>query len=210
MKKTVIFLSVIVFLASFANAQEMKDIKVMDIPSGIEYKGVIQASDTWEDKNGTNYIIISMPGEYVSKKATDQYGTDATSSYIYGYHYVKQGNSYKLLRKITDFELNCEFDLALFYVSGSLEITDLDNDGYNEVSFIYQKTCTSDLSPYDMKLMLLENGNKYPVRGQSAIDYGGGEILGGDKKFGSEFDKAPASFRNFAEKQWNKFKVTKF
>lgn len=195
---------IIAVFVSFGQAQSKKDIRV-EYPDALKHKGIVYAVDKWEDDNGINYILISLPGEYVSKKEKG-YESQEMSSYLYAYHYVKQGSKYVLKRKLQDYVMSCALDLTLYYVHGSIKITDLDNDGIKEVSFVYIKSCRSDVSPHDMRFMLLENGNKYPLRGSTVIKLGGMEE-GGDKKYGTEFTKAPKAFKKFAEKQWNKYKL---
>jgi len=202
-------ISLLILIASFsvipAIAQISSHIELSDLPSGANYEGEAKEIINWTDKNGENYFIITKVEEYVSKKGTDQYENDERTSFLYAYHYIKNGNSIKLSRKITDFVKACEFDIVLFYEKESIEVTDLDEDGIFEVSFIYKLSCTSDLSPFDMKLMLLEDGNKYPIRGTTEVNYGDDYIEKGTKKNGAEFNTAPTAFKKFAEKQWYKF-----
>ncbi len=208
MKKTIFTVLFITFSTVLIYSQEMADIKIMDWPEELEYEGRVVAIDKWEDNNGVNYFIVSKVAEYVSKKATDEYEVDEVSSYLYGYHYIEDGDGYRLSRKVTDYIKDCVYDVVIYFEPYSMEITDLDNDGINEVSYIYKLACISDVSPYDMKLMLLEDGDKYPVRGKSLISYGDDYTEGGNKTFGEEFSNAPKAFKDFAEEQWNKFQLT--
>jgi len=60
--------------------------------------------------------------------------------------------------------------------------------------------CTSDVSPLTLKLMMLEDREKYPIRGTTVVDVGGGQRYGGEKRFGEEFAGAPVAFRDFASR----------
>ncbi len=210
MKKTLLLTAVILLSVFSGFSQDYYDIELSALPNGAKYEGEAKEAITWLDENGENYFIISIVEEYVSRKAENEYDSEEKTSYLYAYHYIDNGSSLKLSRKITDFVKDCEFDVVLFYEPKSIEVTDLDNDEIYEVSFIYMLSCTSDISPYDMKLMLLENGNKYPVRGTTEINYGDDYIEEGTKKLGTEFSSAPKSFKKFAEEQWNKFNSTTF
>jgi len=55
--------------------------------------------------------------------------------------------------------------------------------------------------------MMLENGEKYPIRGDSYADYGF-QIVGGTTKIGDEFTKAPAEFKEFALKKWTDSRIS--
>lgn len=199
----------LVFVSLFVSItfSQSKNIKI-SVPSGLSYKGELLASNSWTDKNGTNYIVISRTKAVVTKKVNAQ--LNEYSQYFFAYHYVKTGSTFKLIRKISDNVQDCPLQIKVKYVEGSLTVTDLDNNAYKEVSFVYQKSCSGDMSPDDMKLMLLENGKKYPVRGTTQLDSNDGLHQGGTKTFGYEFDSAPASFKTFATKQWNKFKKHSF
>ena len=50
---------------------------------------------------------------------------------------------------------------------------------------------------------MLENGNKYIIRGTTSIDKPGIKV-DGSKKVDASFNKAPASFSSHANKVWNK------
>ena len=44
-------------------------------------------------------------------------------------------------------------------------MSDLDKDGYAEITFGYVMNCTTDMSPGTYKLLLLEDADKYILRG---------------------------------------------
>lgn len=208
--KSTLFLQILVFHLYSVFAQNTNEIKLTKIPEQIKYEGIIQASDSWKDKNGMNYFLITITEQKDSVSSDDNFDSHYLTKFLYAYHYVQNGDLFTLSRKITDFIKNCEFDLILYYETGSLSITDLDKNGINEVSFVYKLTCTSDVSPYDMKLIILENGKKYPVRGTGMIKYDEESIFGGEYKLGEEFNQAPAEFKSYAKQKWDKFKIIKF
>jgi hypothetical protein len=79
---------------------------------------------------------------------------------------------------------------------------DLDNDNYGEITFAYIKTCTSDVSPMTLKLLTLENGEKYIIRGSTRIDWGDGDVSGGEKNIDPSFKNGPSVFLSNANKIW--------
>lgn len=108
----------------------------------------------------------------------------------------------KELFKARDFERDCDFDLTLELLEGSVQVTDLDDDGEPEISFAYQLACRSDVSPLTVKLLMYEGSTKYALRGQSRTQVGETEFIGGDFKADPAFDKAPKAFLAFASKRW--------
>lgn len=108
----------------------------------------------------------------------------------------------KELWSAKDFVEACPFDLMLELVEGSVEVTDLNDDGVAEVSFAYLLTCRSDVSPASAKLLLYEGATKYALRGL-AQDMGGGGEFTADPAF----EKGPKAFRTFAEAKWKRLLV---
>jgi len=115
----------------------------------------------------------------------------------------KPGKPKKLIRSIKDGIQRCAFDLVAEYVEAATGLTDLDADGLAELTFAYRTTCTSDVSPLTLKLLVLEQGAKYIVRGSTRVDVGGGERMGGEHQPDAALKKASA-FRAHAEEVWAK------
>jgi len=180
-----------------------------EIPSGVEYKGKIVASARWDDDNGDNILLVT---ETKKKEVPDKKYPEETvfEKELYGYHYILSGSSAKLLWKIQDFEKDCMFDITLEYIPKSLSITDLNNNGIAESTFIYKMTCRGDVSPALFKLMMHENENKYAIRGEGIVktpteSYGTGKM-----NVDKSFNDAPDEFLKYAKEQWNKFKFERF
>lgn len=188
--------------APSGTTDDIKDLKygVSSIPSSVkDYKGTPVAGATWTDANGENVVLVT---ETSVDEKPGPYG-HLLSKELYAYHYIMKDGSGDELWKIQDFVNDCDFDLALSYVPESLSITDLDGDGIAESTFMYNLSCKSDVTPDDLKLMMHENKNKYALRGYTYIKSING---GGDYKVDKAFNDAPASFLEYAKKQWEKFK----
>jgi hypothetical protein len=114
-----------------------------------------------------------------------------------------------------DFVTDCEFDLTIALRGESVAVTDLDDDGEAEVSFLYVTGCQSDVSPLSQKLLLYEGASKYALRGTTEVTVGQDEKgvesrIGGEHQADPAFEKAPAAFLPFAKAQWEKFKRWKY
>lgn len=153
--------------------------------SKLNYDGKILHKRFWNDLNGENITLFTQKGNE-----------------LFVYHYSIDSDNAKLLRKVYDFEKECEFDLTLEFIENSIGVTDLDNNNVGEITFAYKKGCISDVSPLDLKMLMLENGNKYIIRGRTVINMGT-EKVGGDKNIDASFEMAPTSFLSHANSVWN-------
>jgi hypothetical protein len=172
-------------------ANETTKFKVLGKPtydvSKLKHDGKIIIQKIWEDSNGENIVLFTKSKEE-----------------LFAYHYLINGDNAKLLRRVYDFEKDCEFDLFIDFIENSIGVTDLDKNNLGEITFAYQKACISDVSPKELKLLMLENGNKYIIRGTTSIDKPGTKV-DGSKKVDTSFHKAPASFLSHADKIWYKY-----
>lgn len=174
-------------------ASETPKFNVLDKPtydlSKLKQGGKIIIQKFWKDSNGENIVLFTKSKEE-----------------LFVYHYSINGDNAKLLRKVFDFEKDCEYDLFLDFIENSISITDLDKNNLGEITFAYHKACISDVSPKELKLLMLENGNKYIIRGTTSINKPGIKI-NGSKKVDTSFDKAPTNFLSHADKIWDKIEI---
>ena len=158
----------------------------------------------WEDANGQNIICFSFNEEMAKDEEMDSEGIARS---LYAEHFVYKNGNTELVRKVQDFEKGCAFDNQLYLDEKSIQLTDLDEDGVQEISFVYTLGCVSDISRYGMKLILLEGGQKYPVRGRIRLKHETGEPNDPDRNFGEEFKDAPEIFKTHATELWKKHEV---
>jgi len=183
-----------------------KDFKVLpqadmkNIPENW-YSGEIKSLINWEDKNGHNTFIVSIVNKEI-KGTSDS--PEGLTREIHGYHYKSTEGGPELIREIKDFETDCIFDNRLAYDPTYLSITDLDNDHYGEICFLYSLGCTSELSPDNVKLMFIENGDKFAIRGSTTVYYGK-EAFGGEQKIDGTLKSGPKEFLNHTKGVWAKY-----
>ncbi|MDJ1497770.1 hypothetical protein QNI19_32820 [Cytophagaceae bacterium DM2B3-1] len=200
---------VTIFLCN-AQTPQTHYVTVKDIAAKkIKYKGNFIQALSWEDKNGENLIILT---ETEMKEGKEE--KDGRSKELYAFHYIdKSTNTFQQLRQIYDFEKDCPFDVMVDHVAGSLSVTDLDKDGFAEITFLYTVGCRSDVSPDVLKLMMLENGEKYAIRGRTVLYENGSPMKDyaetPAKVVDASFNKAPKAFLDYANKQWEQFKIVK-
>lgn len=155
--------------------QEESRIKITDltkneIPDSIEINGDLLIAKKWIDKSGENILVVSRKGPIEETEYEVEFSGDERYAELFGAQYVKQGNNYKLLWDIYDFERHCPFDLWIGLLPNSTRITDLDNDNITETTLIYKMTCRSDVSPSEMKLIMHENDTKMGLRGLMILE----------------------------------------
>lgn len=180
-----------------------------NLPSDIKYTGNIVTGKRWNDKYGDNILILTKTNVKEKKSRKSGYEETELECELYGYHYVNTGGSYTLLWKIQDFIKECWFDLTLDFIPGSLSITDINENGIAESTFLYKMACRSDVSPSELKLMMHENDVKYALRGNMLIKMEG-FTEGGNYKVDKAFDTAPAGFLDYAKSQWKEYRLETF
>jgi hypothetical protein len=178
----------------------LTNLKKSELPKGITFKGNLKEAVRWKDKSGVNLVITSETEEAVSKTAPSE---DYREKYLFAHHYLLFEDSISQTWKVTDFIKECPLDIAADFVKNTFQVTDLNKDGVTEVWMMYLLTCTGDISPAEMKIIMYEGTQKYAMRGNNKVEVGKGEFVGGDYKFDKAFTQAPAAFRDFAKKLWN-------
>lgn len=171
-----------------------------EIPYDIEYKGSITASASWIDKSGKNILLIT---ETDLTSPRDE--TDTREKELYAYQYVINESQTNPVWKVYDYIKDCPVDVTLEYIEKSLSVTDLDNDGIGESTFIYRLSCKGDVSSDDMKLIMHEGNSKYAIRGTMELELNNEIFEKGSMKVDKSFDRAPEEFKDYAIVQWNKF-----
>ncbi|MBN2891710.1 MAG: hypothetical protein JXL97_07575 [Bacteroidales bacterium] len=182
------------------------DPSIVNKLSGI--KGALQYGYKWKDKAGYNLLIFTRATAFKQWEDADYDGMGDNFVYLKVYHFSGTEESYSLVRLVQDgetegcgdppFAIDCDF------YDKSISITDLDKDGYAEATFMYYILCASEITPVPTKLIMIENGEKYAIRGDSYLM----EIkMGGEKDI--DFGNAPDQLLDFASQTWDKFCASK-
>ncbi len=194
MKKISIIFSILVSFSSFSQQVVTKKIEPSILRKIVSDEAIVDKALTFEDKNGKNYLVAT-----ILQNRSDEWETKT----ILVQHYIEKSNKeLVLLRQITDKEEHCEFDNDLQLLPESLRITDLDKNQYAEITFMYKLGCRSDVSPITLKLMVIENGNKAAIRGNTIPR---GFNFAKEKVADGSFKKLPKIIQDQANKLWDKF-----
>jgi hypothetical protein len=155
----------------------------------------LEKAYTFTDKNGTNYLLFS------NKRTCD-------TGWLFVDHYAVAAGAKKarLVREVKELVESCSSGMSLGLHADALGVTDLDGDGYAEITFGYERGCRTDATPDDYKLLVLENGDKYILRGHSVIDTkdASDPTDGGDFTPDPAKGKWPAAFYKHATEVWAK------
>ena len=169
---------------------EPTPVKAADLPTGVTVRGELESGVKFTDKNGTNYLLFS-------KKAAAQSATLYVEDWV-----VPASGAPRNLLPVRDFVTRCEMGgVSARFHDAARSATDLDGDGIAEVTFAYELACRSDVSPGTYKLLLLENGEKYILRGETTVDPGDG-IMGGTFTAQPAESKWPVAFLRHAKQLW--------
>ncbi len=167
----------------------------------VKFKGDLLFGKSWTDKLGENLLVFSQK-EIIKEENGDEPEPDRLTRKLYAVHYAKSKDVYKLIREVQDFTTDCGFENRAKIMKESVTITDLDKDDFAEITFAYRLGCTSELSPDVLKLIMLENSEKYAIRGDTRVQYRPDEFVGGATDIDSNFDNAPEVFLNHAKSIW--------
>jgi len=133
--------------------------------------GVPEMALRWTDDNGDNVAILSR---------RDDASQTGTIELFADHCVVSDGQDPRRLRPVQDGVVECDLDEFADFLYGSFRVTDADSDGLGEVTFAYHYTCAGDVSPASLKVLALEDGAKYIVRGQSWSSPQARGMTGGD------------------------------
>ncbi len=179
--------------AGFADpAIKSTAVKATDLPTGVTVRGNFQSGLTFTDKNGTNYLLFGGSSDKERNSAM---------LFVEDWVVPTRGKPRNLL-PVRDLVAPCEMGgVTARFHDAARTITDLDGDGIAEVTFAYELSCLSDVSPGTNKLLVLENGRKYILRGETTVDPGDG-IMGGTFTADPAESKWPAAFLRHAKQVW--------
>jgi hypothetical protein len=143
----------------------VKDIRGALARRHVTVPGTPVRAVVWNDARGRNLVVLSS--------ASRKLKPSGTSAKLYADHFATRAGSTVRLRAVRD-GLDCtEGDLTARFKTGSPAVADVDHDHVAEVTFAYLLGCSNDVSPSTFKLLVLEGGAKYIVRGQSWEDQAG-------------------------------------
>ncbi len=170
------------------------------LPQGLKYDGHFVAGLEWTDSTGKNVAVFSQ---------TNEQGSEGESRTLHAAGFRLSKESVRRVWLVQDWVKDCDLDLTCYFETSSFEVTDLDSNGLGEVSFVYRMACNGGMDYIEEKLLLVEDGKKFPVRGETQWELsekGDSDHYDGPMRVDRSFDHAPAIFRSFAVEKWRKYR----
>jgi hypothetical protein len=198
------FIGMAIFLPITILAQGTIKVTKLDksqLPAGIKYAGKLKNAIRWTDSSGNNIVVTAETGIYENPRFKHE--SEGSDAELFAYHFII-GDSLRQTWKVYDYIKDCPVDLEARFVPNTLQVTDLNNDGVGEVWIMYKTVCHGDVSPLNMKIIMYEGKQKFGMRGRNKVKVSDKDYEGGEYKFDEAFSAAPAAFREFAIKLWNK------
>ncbi len=175
---------------------EISNIKKYSLPDEVKVYNDFIGAKKWFDKNGDNIFVAYSKTNY---KAVD----------FYGVHYIKDTTStkYRILRKIHDFKKQSNGFIPLFYFHENyFTITDEDNNGFAEITVLYNIDIEIE-GPPTLKLIMLEDGEKFAIRGSRKVYFDGIDYKEVKKM---DFKNAAPELIEFADNVWTLYTTRKY
>ncbi|AHJ95890.1 M949_RS01915 family surface polysaccharide biosynthesis protein [Hymenobacter swuensis] len=214
------------------NVVRVQNLPLNQLPAGVPRQpGRVLELKQWRDKNGLNLLVLTRSPVRDDPPQPDG-PEEAQSVDMYARQYVQRAGQWQELWHLQDGVAGCPFDLGLGPVPGATAVTDLDDDGLTETTLLYSLTCTSDVSPATLKLIMHEGAAKYALRGYTVVQYDSipaserrpanaccldtisaarlevhYELFGGRYENEKDFRKAPPAFLRFARQEWRRWSV---
>jgi hypothetical protein len=179
----------------------LRRIKAAAVPKTMKYRGKLVAAIAWRDRNGENTALFSILRTRSRKR-------EGASAYNFVSRYATAGGKTRRLRQVKDKVERCDLDITMRFEPKALSVTDLDGDRIGEVTFAYWMACRGDVSPDGLKLLVLEGGDKYIIRGRGHWARCDAKVAADDeacrdaKKLGPALKRGPRAFRRHALKVW--------
>lgn len=182
--KNVCVLLTCLLLAPYLQAQfATQKLQPNKLPSNISYKSMWVDGRTWRDSAGLHYLLLSETGVYRTPGSDPVVEDSVANAAIFAVHYTVKHDSLLLVWQLTDYEKDCLLDVLAAFEKNALRITDLNRNKIPEIWLIYKTTCTGDVSPRTMKLMMYEGKRKLAIRGTTRVQTPGEKPYGGTMKW---------------------------
>ncbi|MFO0548398.1 MAG: hypothetical protein U0271_08430 [Polyangiaceae bacterium] len=160
-------------------------------PADMPFEGSLVKGANFRDRLGDNFVLLSRRAAIAAD--------GASVIRLRVYHYLRDGAGSRLVREVKDGDQSCAFTDVTAFAADSLRVGDLDGDGVGDFSFAYTVGCSNEPLPEPFKLLVLESGDKYILRGTTVVQgYGGGYT---PDPVSSQW---PAGFFDFADKEWTR------
>ncbi len=126
------------------------------VPSG----AVLEDALRWRDRSGEHGLVLSqVPSRWL---------TDGSGRELHAVVLDRRGRSWTQRHAFEGRDLP-DGDCGTAFHPSTFDLTDLDGDGVQEVTFGWVVGCTTDVSPLDAKLFIVEGRDAHVVHGNTYL-----------------------------------------
>ena len=156
--------------------------------------GKVVISRHFEDKLGEGGLVYTKE---------EKQSPDGQVAVLRAYRFAGSPDSPKIVWQIEDGPAGCGAGGASadFFAAAPI-LTDLDDDGVEEVWTGYICGCAGDSGPADLKIVMHEGEKRYAMHGKTSTVSASGALQGGEGVMDQSFKDGPSAFRSFASKLW--------
>ena len=188
------------FIPAEAPAVEAGD---SPLPAGLDIAGHPQRVVSFEDASGNNIVVLTQ-SDVMTKRAPGSTDVRLASKYLHAYGYRTAPHGFSRQWSVIDYVKDCPdyTGIGADHQADRLTVTDLDGDGIAEVWMAYELWCKGDVSPNTLKVIMVEDGQKHAIRGDTLVNIPGTDPLGGTGIMDARLRGAHKSIRSFAQEYW--------
>jgi hypothetical protein len=163
-----------------------------------------------EDKLGKHILVLSQKkGPSHDKEMGDP--TQDERIDLRAVFYTRENDAWRSAWTIVDFNDCPTLDAEASFFDQQVWITDVNNDGVDEVTVPYRMFCGGGVDPSTIKVIMRQGELKLAIRGESLIKMPGNAPFGGDKTY----DKAlqlpeNAAFKKQLDAVWKAVYVQQY
>lgn len=151
----------------------------------------------WPDARGENLLVLSRE-DHPAKGPNGAVELTAV-------HAVRTEQGWHTARRVWDASGACAAESHAHFARHLLKVSHLDADGVGEVTFAYSLRCRAGEEPAPFKLLLLDAGDKYILRGASKVWGTSGVSRGGEASVDPAFADGPKALLKRARARWNTY-----
>lgn len=133
-----------------------------------EIEGEFSSACKFRDKNGENLLVFTKEESFERDRSISEIEAGILHATLRFYQYTGEKDNYKLLRTVQEKAAPCSTPpsaLDAKFIEDALLVSDLNENGIAEVTFMYSFFCGSNIYPNPHRLVVLENGREAKISG---------------------------------------------
>lgn len=162
----------VALLVQFCESGAIKVTKADTVPEAarVGMKRTIKASYSFSDKSGIHFLLL-MRDSVMLSDGTKRVSLQAAQS-------LNSAGSWKKEWTIND-KMDCkDLDLTADFIDSLTSISDMDANGLAESTIAYRLSCSGDIEPETVKVIMRQGKEKYAIRGLSVVKIEGAPTEG--------------------------------